>query len=61
MDYCVLGTNNMAASIKFYESLFENTDLKHTLETDTMAFWQCGSFAFAIAKPFNRQPATHGN
>jgi len=40
MDYCVLGTNNMEASVKFYDTLFENTGLNHVLSTEKMTFWQ---------------------
>ena len=61
LDYCVLGTNNMEESIKFYDSLFEQTELKQVLSTERMTFWQCEDFAFAIAKPFNGEPATNGN
>jgi len=61
LDYCVLGTNNMEASIKFYDSLFEQTELNQVLSTDRMTFWQCEDFAFAIAKPFNEEPASNGN
>ena len=61
MDYCVLGTNNMAAAINFYDSLFEQTELNQVLATDRMTFWQGADFAFAIAIPFNEEPATNGN
>ncbi|WP_299083992.1 VOC family protein [uncultured Paraglaciecola sp.] len=61
MDYCVLGTNNMAAAMQFYDSLFEKTALKQVLATDRMTFWQCDDFAFAVAIPFNEAPATNGN
>ncbi len=61
MDYCVLGTNNMKSSIKFYDSLFEQTDLNQVLSTERMTFWQCEDFAFAIAIPFNEEPASNGN
>lgn len=61
MDYSVLGTNNMEASIKFYDSLFEQTDLKQVLATERMTFWQCEDFAFAIAIPFDGEPARNGN
>jgi len=61
MDYCVLGTNNMEAAIKFYDSLFEQTELNQVLATERMTFWQCEDFAFAIAKPFNGEPASNGN
>ena len=57
MDYCVLGTNNMTASIAFYDSLFEQTELNKVLSTDRMTFWQGKDFAFAIAIPFNQEPA----
>lgn len=61
LDYCVLGTNDMEAAVKFYDSLFENTDLNQVLATDRMTFWQCEDFAFAVAIPFNEAPATNGN
>lgn len=61
MDYCVLGTNNMTASIAFYDSLFEQTELNQVLSTDRMTFWQGKDFAFAIAIPFNQEPASNGN
>ena len=61
MDYCVLGTNNMEASIKFYNSLFEQTELNQVLSTERMTFWQGEGFAFAIAKPFNEELASNGN
>lgn len=61
LDYCVLGTNNLEASRKYYDSLFEQTELNHVLSTERMIFWQCEDFAFAIATPFDGQPATNGN
>lgn len=61
LDYCVFGTNNMEEAIKFYDSLFDRSELNQVLTTDRMTFWQCEDFAFAIAKPFNREPATNEN
>ena len=61
LDYCVLGTNDMEESIKFYDSLFEQTELNKVLSTERMTFWQCEDFTFAIAKPFNCEPASNGN
>ena len=61
LDYCVLGTNDMEESIKFYDSLFEETELKKVLTTERMTFWQCEDFALSVAKPFNAEPATNGN
>ena len=51
----------MEESTKFYDSLFEQTELNQVLSTERMTFWQCEDFAFAIAKPFNGEPATNGN
>ena len=51
----------MAAAINFYDSLFEQTGLNQVLATDRMTFWQGADFAFAIAIPFNEEPATNGN
>lgn len=61
MNYFVLGTNNMEASVKFYNSLFEDTGLGQTLSTDRMTYWQKDDFAFAVAIPFNEEPANNGN
>jgi len=61
MDYCVLGTNNMEESVKFYDSLFEQTEVNQVFANDRMTFWQCDDFTFALAKPFNEEPATNGN
>ncbi len=61
MDYCVLGTNNMEASVKFYDALFEQTELNQVFAAERMTFWQCEDFAFAIAIPFDEEPASNGN
>ena len=61
LDYCVLGANNIEEAIKFYDSLFEETELEKVLSTERMIFWQCEDFAFSIAKPFNGEPASNGN
>lgn len=51
----------MGAAITFYDALFDQTELSQVLSTDRMTFWQCKDFAFAIAKPFDGEPATNGN
>jgi predicted lactoylglutathione lyase len=63
INYFVVGTNNMEASIKFYDSLFEQTDLNQVFATARMTFWQGKDedFTFAVAEPFNGGPATNGN
>lgn len=61
MNYFVVGTNNMEAATRFYDSLFEKTDLKKVVPTERMAYWLGDSFAFAVAIPFDEKPATNGN
>ena len=63
MSYFVVGTNNMEAATKFYELLFEQTDLNQVASTERMTFWQDEDedFTFAVAAPFNEEPATNGN
>lgn len=63
MNYIVLGTNDLDASICFYDSLFEETELKRVLVNDRMAFWQGNDedSAFAVAIPFDQKPANNGN
>ncbi len=61
MQYLVVGTNDMEAATKFYDSLFEQTELKRVAVTERMTFWQCEDFSFATAIPFDEQPATNGN
>ena len=61
LNYCVLGTNNMESAVKFYDSLFEQTDLKQIFANERMTYWQCDDLTFAIAEPFNQEPATNGN
>ena len=61
MSYVVLGTNNMDAAIQFYDSLFEGLGNPQKSKTDRMAYWQFDSFAFALAIPFDKEPATSGN
>lgn len=61
LDYCVFGTNNIEEAIKFYDSLFEQTELNQVFSTDRMTFWQCEDFTLAIANPFDGEPASNGN
>ena len=61
MSYAVLGTNNMDEAVKFYTSLFEGIGSPQVFKTDRMTFWQFDTFAFALAIPFNKDPATNGN
>lgn len=61
MNYFVVGTNNMEAATKFYDSLFEQSEVNRVPSTDRMTYWLGEDFAFAIAIPFDEKPATNGN
>ena len=61
MNYFVLGTNDMEASAQFYNALFESKGIRQTYSTERMTYWQGADFTFAIAEPFNTEPATYGN
>ncbi|MCV2401590.1 VOC family protein [Marinomonas sp. C2222] len=61
INYFVLGTNDMTASVKFYDSLFEQKGPKQVLATDRMTYWQNDDMAFAVALPFDGESATNGN
>lgn len=61
MNYFVVGTNDMQASIKFYNSLFKHAGLNPILPSERMAYWLGDGFAFAVATPFDEEPASNGN
>jgi len=61
MNYFVVGTNDMAATTRFYNSLFETFALNGFAPSDRMTYWMGEDFAFAAATPFDGQPATNGN
>jgi predicted lactoylglutathione lyase len=61
MNYVVLGTNDMIASTRFYDALFEPSGLKRASPSDRMTYWLGEDFAFAVALPFDEKPATNGN
>ena len=61
LNYLVLGTNDMAGSVKFYEALFDQSDVAQLMATDRMTYWQGPDFTFAVAEPFDKEPATKGN
>ncbi len=61
MNYFVVGTNDMEAATKFYDSLFEQTEVNRIPSTDRMTYWLGEDFAFAVAIPFDEKPASNGN
>ncbi|EGU61517.1 glyoxalase/bleomycin resistance protein/dioxygenase [Vibrio nigripulchritudo ATCC 27043] len=63
MNYFVVGTNDLDRSTQFYDALFEKTAFSQVLSNERMTYWQdeARDFAFAVAIPFNQEPATNGN
>ena len=65
IGYVMVGTNNLDASIKFYDEILEIIGLERveTIEDDYAAYAQKGTknIEFYITKPFNKEKATFGN
>jgi predicted lactoylglutathione lyase len=61
MNYFVVGTNDLDAATKFYDSLFEQANVNRVPSTERMTYWLGEDFAFAIAIPFDEKPAANGN
>lgn len=61
MNYFVVGTNDMAAAINFYDALFAEAEFEKIIPSERMTYWLGEDFAFAIAIPFDEKPATNGN
>jgi len=61
MNYFVVGTNDMDSATTFYEGLFAGLGLNKMIASERMTYWLSDDFAFAVAIPFDEQPATNGN
>jgi predicted lactoylglutathione lyase len=61
MNYFVVGTNDMDAATEFYDALFAQAGVQGIAVSDRMTYWLAQDFAFAVAIPFDAQPATVGN
>lgn len=61
MNYVVVGTNDLTASVRFYDALFEGIGLAKVAPTERMTYWMGEDFAFAAATPFDGASATIGN
>ena len=61
MNYFVVGTNNMQTAVTFYDLFFEETGVNQVVPGGRMTLWAGGDFMFAVAEPFNEEPATVGN
>lgn len=61
MTYFVLGTNDMPRAIAFYDAFFEDSGMKKIYSEGRMTLWKGDDFMFAVAEPYDGQPATQGN
>ncbi len=61
LNYFVFGTSDMPRGVAFYDALFAGTDINKLHEEGRMTLWSDGNFMFALAEPFDQQPASVGN
>jgi len=61
MNYFVFGTNNMKKAVSFYDELFGGCGLNKIHGQGRMTLWGNEGFMFALAEPFDGNPATNGN
>ena len=65
IGYVMVGTNNLNASIKFYDEVLKVIGLSRneTVDDDYAAYGEKDSknIEFYVTKPFNKKQATFGN
>ncbi len=61
MNYFVAGTNDRDAATRFYDAIFGRFGIQQAAKTERMTYWLGDGFAFAVAEPFDGEPATNGN
>ncbi len=61
LKYFVFGTNDMPQAVAFYDTLFAGSPINKLHDEGRMTLWSDGDFMFALAEPFDQQPATRGN
>jgi hypothetical protein len=61
MNYCVVGTHDMDAATTFYDALFARDGMQGMAVSERMTYWVGSDFAFAVAIPFDGEPASVGN
>ncbi len=61
-SHIMLGANDIAASKKFYDAIFETMGYKPgVIDAKGRCFYYTKRGVFAISKPLDNEPATHGN
>ena len=63
VGYVSVGTNDMSRAAKFYDALLEVCGAKRVMDLETFIVWgeSLTTPCFAVAKPFDGNPATVGN
>lgn len=61
MSYFVVGTNDRPIAVSFYNALFAECGINHLHSSDRMTFWAGADCMFAVAEPYDGNPATIGN
>lgn len=61
MNYFVFGTNDKETAVGFYDALFDGCGLQKLNGQGRMTLWGNEHFMFAIADPFDENPASNGN
>jgi catechol 2,3-dioxygenase-like lactoylglutathione lyase family enzyme len=60
-SHVMLGVNDIEASKKFYDALLAPLGIKPGVDNKGRYFYFGSGGVFAITKPINGEPATHGN
>ncbi len=63
IGYVTLGTNDIAAAARFYDSLLAELGAKRAMEMDSFIAWGAkpGGPMLAVIKPFDKKRASVGN
>lgn len=63
IGYTTIGTNDLGRATKFYDELLGSIGAKRFIEMDRLIAWAVSPTlpAFAVAKPYDGNPATVGN
>lgn len=61
MSYFVVGTNQRKKAAEYYNSLFADQQWQMLHDGDRMTLWTGDEFMFALADPFDGEPASVGN
>lgn len=63
ISYTTVGTNDLAAAVKFYDEIFQVNGAAKIFDTDRFVAWSSGQESpfFSVIKPYDEQPASVGN